>query len=74
MKETIINEVEDNYQDHSQHNNYDEKCSECYKNVREFDGLEDNELRFCNNCSVPCSNLYCDKCQSEIENGSEYYK
>lgn len=40
MKETINNEVVDNYKEHSQHRNYDENCSECFKNVKEFDGEE----------------------------------
>lgn len=30
-------EVVDNYKEHSQHFNYDENCSECFKNVKEFD-------------------------------------
>lgn len=31
------NEVEDHYEEHSQHFTYDENCSECFKNVKEFD-------------------------------------
>ncbi len=39
MKE-IEKEIEDHYQDHKQHFTYDEKCSTCYSNVKEFDSDE----------------------------------
>lgn len=42
MKE-IEKEIEDHYQDHKQHFTYDEKCSTCYSNVKEFDSDEYEE-------------------------------
>ena len=34
---------------------------------------EDINYQLCKNCSVPCENLYCDKCQYEIEQDPNYY-
>lgn len=35
------NSVVDLFQEHPQHNTYQENCSECFKNVKEFDGDEE---------------------------------
>lgn len=37
MSDNIEEKVIDNAWEHSKHYGYDEKCSECYKNVKEFD-------------------------------------
>ena len=37
MKETIIHEIVDNYLEHKHHILYDEHCSTCFSNVKEFD-------------------------------------
>lgn len=66
-------EVFDSYVDHATHNVYKEDCSECFKNVAEFNKVDDDDINFCKNCSVPCANLYCDECQYQLEQDPNYF-
>lgn len=38
------------------------------------DEEEDTKMELCRNCSIPSENIYCETCQREIENGSDYYE
>ena len=35
--------------------------------------VEEEELNNCFLCGLRCSNLYCEDCQIDIENGENYY-
>ncbi len=72
---TKQNSVVDSYIDHPQHFTWRDDCSECAKNIRDFDGVDSEDdveldvgvdIEHCNNCGVLCDNLYCLKCDKEI--------
>ena len=44
----IENKVVDNYLEHTQHNSYDEKCSECFKEQEEEEWEEEILCSVCN--------------------------
>ena len=50
---------------------------EAFGNILEGDErakMSEYKLELCKNCSIPSQNIYCETCQREIENGSDYYE
>ncbi len=60
-------EIVDNYKEHKFHNGYDEHCSTCFKNIREFNGEDDDDEILAEDLEYDKTHSKC--CDAIIVNG-----